>query len=76
MVNAEHGSRPFLGTRETLPDNTLGDYVWKNYNQVYELVVPLAAHYTSLAPRNEAGEAFLGIYMKNREEWIITDIAC
>ena len=73
---AQYGERPYLGTRENLPDQTLGDYVWKTYNEVNEIVAKLSAHYTSFAPRQESGEAFLGIYMKNREEWITTDLAC
>ena len=76
QTHANYGERQFLGTRETLPDNTLGDYVWKTYDEVYDIVARLSAHYTAFAPRNESGEAFLGIYMKNREEWITTDLAC
>jgi long-chain acyl-CoA synthetase len=73
---ARFGHRRFIGTREIDPDGTLGHYAWKSYSTINAAVHQLQPHLVSLVPRNEEGLAFFGIYMKNREEWVITDIAC
>ena len=41
-------NQPFIGTRERLPDNTLGDYVWKTYNEIADLVSCLAVELSIL----------------------------
>jgi long-chain acyl-CoA synthetase len=58
---------PFLGTRcESI-------YVWKTYKQVFELSCQLGLFLVSIGM---TASSHLGIFSKNREEWIITDLAC
>lgn len=58
---------PFLGTRQ---DST---YSWKSYKEVFDISSTLGLFFVSLGIQNNTN---IGIYSKNREEWIITDIAC
>jgi len=69
------GRNQCLGTREVLPNNELGQYRWKNYQQVWDLTSRMADALESLVPRNEEGQGVLGLYSKNREEWMICDLA-
>ena len=73
-----HGSRPFLGTRVQKQDGSLGDYSWKTYGEVDEIARKLGNGLVSLGlnERDEDNNAFVGIYSKNREEWIYMDLAC
>ena len=59
-----------------MPDNTLGDFVWKSYTEIAMIVTLFTPHLANMAKRNEEGLAFVGIFMKNCEEWIVTDLAC
>ena len=58
---------PFLGTRYE------STYVWKTYKQVFELSHQLGLFLVSIGV---TASSHLGIFSKNREEWIITDLAC
>ena len=54
--------------------------MWKTWEQVNEIVNNLAAGYVKLGLMPEVeGEGeiwrFMGIYAKNREEWIFSDLA-
>lgn len=40
------------------------------------IVTLFTPHLANMAKRNEEGLAFVGIFMKNCEEWIVTDLAC
>ena len=59
--------QPFLGTRN---ENT---YVWKTYKQVFDLCNQLGLFLESIGV---TATSHVGIFSKNREEWIITDLAC
>lgn len=71
----------FLGTRKKLAENKYGAYEWKTYKEIEELVVKLCKGMTknNFCPEiinEDKAFKFLGIYSKNREEWVITDLAC
>jgi long-chain acyl-CoA synthetase len=76
-----HGNRPFLGTRKEISKDKYGDYEWKTYNQINEEVQNFArAIYTlDLCPSVVSTEnekfRFMGMYARNREEWIVADLA-
>jgi long-chain acyl-CoA synthetase len=60
--------------------NVVGDYQWKTYQEVHDLVLPLANSMTekSLFARvedNEETRRFIGIFAKNSMEWLLTDLA-
>ncbi len=42
MSAQRNANNPFFGTRARLEDGKLGDYQWKTYGQVYEIVKKLA----------------------------------
>ena len=68
----------FLGTRDFGQEG--GPYVWKTWDQVDKIARNLAQgiRVLNLMPEIENEEGiwkFMGIYSKNREEWIITELA-
>ena len=68
----------FLGSRDPSKDGA--PYVWKTWAQVEDIVNNLAAgiaHLGLMPEVEEEGDAwrFMGIYAKNREEWVMTDLA-
>lgn len=71
-------STPFLGTRETHPDGTLGEFHWKTFAEISDFAAHVGYGLASLGltHKNDEGLSFIGLYSKNREEWIISDIAC
>lgn len=66
----KYGSRPFLGTRILNPNGSLGDYKWKTYSDVYELVSLVGSGLSSigLLNKDEIGLSYLGIFSKTRSE--------
>jgi len=63
-----------------LPDGTFGKYVWKSYDEIYEIVTNFAkgCEALDLCPVNEMEgikTRFIGIFFKTREEWMTTWIA-
>lgn len=77
--------KDFLGTRQKnkKEDGTveLGPYEWINYQNAFQQSEGLANFliHHNLAPRNEFPDGNLrtvSLYAKNREEWVITDMAC
>jgi len=69
------GTKPLFGTPED------GTYNWKSYKDIKELSTKFGSGLTNLGlcpdVSDEMGtHKFLGIYSKNREEWMIGDIAC
>lgn len=76
-----HAHLPCMGTRYPKPDNTLGNFEFKTFGQIYEIARKAGAAITNLglAPPVEAEGyptcKFLTLYSKNREEWGIIDIA-
>ena len=70
--------RPFLGTRILNPDGSFGDYSWVTYDEVNRRAerIGWGLSKLGLSEPNEDGHAFLGLYSKNRTDWVITDLAC
>ena len=82
------GKREITGTEKVMNPKTkkeeehsvYGDYVWKTYSEIFELVEPLAKALTDkelYAAVEEDGERhrMIGIYAKNSMEWLLTDLA-
>mmetsp|Transcript_34322 Transcript_34322/g.60086 ORF Transcript_34322/g.60086 Transcript_34322/m.60086 type:complete len:666 (+) Transcript_34322:70-2067(+) len=69
--------RRCLGTREIV-DGKLGEYRWKTYKEVYDLAERLMRGIVAnnLAEENDQGLRIIGIFSINREEWVISDLAC
>lgn len=67
----------FLGSR-TFCDGKHGSYSWKTYSEIRNLSKSLGfgLAYLGLAQPNSEGHSFLGIFSKNRIEWLIADFAC
>ena len=66
-----------LGTRQS-HEGKLGEYLWKTYYEIrhYSRKVGFGLHHLGLTETDEEGHSFIGIYSKNREEWMVTDFAC
>jgi len=71
-----------LGTREKLPNGTLGEYKWKTYKTAYENMKKAGSAILNLnlAPivkeKGYPDLRMVAIYAKNCEEWVTIDIAC
>ena len=72
----------FIGTRTHIKGEKFGDkYIWKNYKEVNELIYEFiyAIETLNCCPeinyKNETFK-FLGIYSRNREEWLISYLGC
>jgi long-chain acyl-CoA synthetase len=74
--------KPFLGTRENLENNQKGHYHFKTYGEVLELSTKIGSGIINLdlAPVtdtvNNSNLRLVGVYAKNREEWVELDLAC
>lgn len=74
-----YSSNKFLGTRYKLTDESFGPYQWKTFKQISNLTNNFAngIEKLKLCPTIQTKEngnlKFLGIYSKNREEWVIAD---
>ena len=78
----------FLGTREYFPEKKeYGKYIWKSWSKVYDLSTLFLYGITklNLCPEIKVDDEllgmdtkmrFMGIYSRNREEWIIGSIGC
>jgi long-chain acyl-CoA synthetase len=77
----------FLGTREYFPkEKKYGKYIWKSWAQVYDICTFFLYGITKLklCPEiltkdeilGEKNMRFMGIYSRNREEWIVGSIGC
>ncbi|KAF0695513.1 hypothetical protein As57867_013623, partial [Aphanomyces stellatus] len=69
----------FLGHRPKGADGVVGpDYEWQSYETVFGRIQSLAAgllHHDMIAQTTDANERILGIYMKNRPEWVLAHYA-
>ena len=77
-----------LGTREYFPkEKKYGEYTWKSWSEVYDLSKLFLYGITkfNLCPEilvkdellgGEKNMRFMGIYSKNREEWIVGSFGC
>ncbi|EQC27331.1 hypothetical protein SDRG_14855 [Saprolegnia diclina VS20] len=74
---AAHPNRPFLGHRPINADGAAGPYVWQTYGEcatrIENLAKGLLKH--KMVDASEQGHKFLGIYMKNRPEWVLSQYA-
>jgi long-chain acyl-CoA synthetase len=77
--------KPFLGTRDRKFNEKgeveFGEYKWKNYSTVHKESLDVANYLITkgLCPTVKTADGdfkFISIYAKNREEWILTDLAC
>jgi long-chain acyl-CoA synthetase len=78
----------FLGTREYFPnEKKYGKYIWKSWAEVYKISQYFLYGITkmNLCPEitfndetlgGEKSMRFMGIYSKNREEWLIGSFGC
>ena len=70
-----------IGTREKLSKDTYGKYTFKTYSEINEEVINYATGIVlyGLCPEVETKSKqkfkFYGIYSRNREEWMVSDIA-
>ncbi len=67
--------------KQKLANGNYGEYKWKSYDEIYALATYVARGMEKLglaAQQEYEGSTLrlVGIYSKNREEWIITDVAC
>ena len=71
-----------LGSREKLSGGDFGSYKWKTYKEVHEIASNLSKGMINLSLIEKPKDSLIkntgnvGIYSINREEWILTDIAC
>jgi long-chain acyl-CoA synthetase len=76
------GDNNYLGTREKLPDGKFGSYQFKTYAQVQDIATRLGSGFVNLGLTTTSSDYqdlnidFLIIWAKNREKWLISDIAC
>ena len=69
-----------LGTRKFISKDKYGDYEWKTYKEVETLARQFASGIVALdfcpevKSEHDGVFKFLGIYSKNREEWVIADL--
>lgn len=72
----KYGTCMFLGTRQN-HKGKLGEYVWKVYYEIqhFSRQIGFGLHHLGLTETDNEGHSFLGIYSKNREEWMISDLA-
>jgi long-chain acyl-CoA synthetase len=78
----KRGTSNFLGTRACLPNGKYADtYTWTTYQQAHDKAIAFAKAIAAmeLCPQFVTNEnvamRFMGIYAKNREEWVIADLA-
>ena len=68
-------NKPFLGTRQYNSNGILGAYVFKTYSEVFQItrrLLHFMKNWNLLRKENN----LVGIMSKNREEMIITELAC
>jgi len=76
-----HANSPCTGTRKIRPDGTVSDYEFKTYRDIDDLAKKAGSAILNLdlAPLMEAEGnptcRFISIYAKNREEYIVMDLA-
>lgn len=78
----KRGTTNFLGTRSCLPNGKYADhYSWTTYQQAHDKAIAFAKAVTALelcpefVTNDNVTMRFMGIYAKNREEWVIADLA-
>ena len=79
-IRNKQGSEALFGTREKRPNNELGNYVWKSYDEVHEIVTSLAKTFEELNLCHDIEDQgrhvrTLGLFCKTSEEWVFTWMA-
>ncbi|ETV99916.1 hypothetical protein H310_07944 [Aphanomyces invadans] len=71
---AHSRNNPYLGTRTRSASGKAGSYHWISYNQAHERAERIATgfHHVVKVRRQD----MVGLFSKNRAEWILTEIAC
>uniref|UniRef100_A0A0G4HJU6 AMP-dependent synthetase/ligase domain-containing protein n=1 Tax=Chromera velia CCMP2878 TaxID=1169474 RepID=A0A0G4HJU6_9ALVE len=79
-----HGSQHFTGSRMKKGDGSLGEFAWRTYDEVGKDADSFAAGLVSLEAcpflsfddeQRASGFSFLGIFSRNREEWLVAALA-
>jgi len=82
LARRKFGNRPYLGQRAIKPDGTVGDYVWTTYEEVGTRAEHIGSGLINLGlcpPRPDPelhDRGILGMYSKNRMEWVLAEQAC
>jgi long-chain acyl-CoA synthetase len=77
----KHGERNFLGTRRQ-EGKDFKEYVWKSYNDIYKLSTGFCGGLVNLdfcpeiTSKTDGKFKFLGIYSRNNEKFVASDLAC
>ncbi|CAK4617239.1 hypothetical protein LEN26_013020 [Aphanomyces euteiches] len=71
---AKHGDANYLGTRMRDASGKYGAYSWITYNQTHERAQRIASGLQTVAQLKR--QDVVGIFSKNRAEWILTEVAC
>jgi long-chain acyl-CoA synthetase len=79
-IRSKRGPESLYGSREKLPNGKFGKYIWKSYDEVYDIVTSFAKTLTERDLCMEVKEGgkktrTLGIFCKTREEWVFSWIA-
>ncbi|KAF4690128.1 hypothetical protein FOZ60_000584 [Perkinsus olseni] len=72
----KYPDRPCHGTRPILDDGSVGPFEWQTYKEVYERIINFGRglEELNLLSKSEDGSMrLIGIYMKNRSEWVIAE---
>lgn len=79
----QHGLRtsprgPCMGTRVLDADGTAGAFAWLSYEEAQALVDAAGSGMLDLglAPRDAQGHRLVGLFSKNRYEWVVVEQAC
>ncbi|RHY88844.1 hypothetical protein DYB37_009616 [Aphanomyces astaci] len=77
---AQNPTRPFLGHRpKDAATGAFGAYVWQTYAEVVNRRIRAFSagleHLNMIDPTPDTGDRVLGIYMKNRPEWVVAHYA-
>ncbi|EQC27328.1 hypothetical protein SDRG_14852 [Saprolegnia diclina VS20] len=73
-----HPTRPFLGHRPVDANGDAAPYEWQSYASCYERIQAIGSALLSsdlIASSDDDGHKLLGIYMKNRPEWVLAQYA-
>lgn len=79
LSRRKYGPRPFLGCRPFNPDGSAKDYVWFTFEEVGRRVDNFGSGLVNLnlcPPTGDEelrGRGILGLYSKNRLEWVIAE---
>ncbi|OQR88158.1 Long-chain-fatty-acid--CoA ligase, partial [Achlya hypogyna] len=72
-----HPNQPFLGRRPVDAAGLAGPFEWQTYSECYKRIQHIASGLLQerMVEPTADGQRFLGIYMKNRPEWVLAQYA-